>query len=237
VADDNPTVTNFRSSLAASHNDFGLLLSQTGKPAGAEAEHQKALAIRQKLAEAEPRNPRRRRDVGMSLTNLGDLDTEASRFDSAVAKFHQTVALHDRLASDHPSVTDFRSGLAFALTGLGRAEYRAGRRADAVEPLRKAASLRESIPNLSIEARYDFARDHALLPGAAADPCSGLSAVDAVAAADRAMAALRQGVAAGYRDVNQLRKDRDLMPPRARADFQLLMMDVAMPADSYAATR
>jgi hypothetical protein len=62
-------------------------------------------------------------------------------------------------------------------------------------------------------------------------------AADAVAAADRAMGALRQAIAAGYRDVNQLRKDHDLMPLSARADFQLLMLDVSMPADSFAVAR
>jgi hypothetical protein len=135
-----------------SHNILGILLFQTGQPAAAEAQYQKVLAIWQKPVEAEPRNPGRRREVGRSLNNLGDLDVEAGRFDTAVAKFHQSFALHDRLTRDLPSVIDYRSGLAFALTGLGRAESRAGRRADAAEPLRRAASLRESIPDLSIGA-------------------------------------------------------------------------------------
>ena len=41
----------FRSSLVMRHNNFGLLLSETGEPEEAEAQYQKALAIRQKLAE------------------------------------------------------------------------------------------------------------------------------------------------------------------------------------------
>ena len=173
----------------------------------------------------------------MSLNNLGDLEIEAGRFDTAVAKFHQSVALHDRLARDHPSVTDYRSGLAFALTGLGRAASRAGRRADAVEPLRRAAALREAIPNLNIDARYDLARDHALLAAAAADPRSGLAAASAVAEADRAMAALRQAVAAGYGNLDQLRRDPDLGPLRDRDDFRLLMMDLALPVEPFAPAR
>jgi hypothetical protein len=51
------------------------------------------------------------------------------------------------------------------------------------------------------------------------------------------MAARRQAVAAGYRDLDELGKDRDLVPLRPRADFQLLMMDVAMPADPFATAR
>jgi tetratricopeptide (TPR) repeat protein len=208
-----------------------------GLPAQADGEHKKALAIRQKLAEAEPRNPWWRREVGRSLTNLAELEIEAGRFDTAVAKFHQSVSLHDRLARDHPSVSDYRSGLAFALTGLGRAQCRAARPADAVESLRRAAALREAIPSLNIEARYDLACDHALLAAAAADPRSGLSAAVGSAEADQAMAALRRAVAAGYGKLDQLQKDRDLSPLRSRTDFQLLMSDVAMPAEPFARGR
>jgi serine/threonine-protein kinase len=229
--------TEARRDLADTIGGIGKLLSQTGQPAEAEIQHQEALAIRQKLAEAEPRNPGLRREVGMSLNNLGELDIEAGQFETAVAKFHQSVALHDRLARDHSSVTDYRSGLAYALTGLGRAESRADRRADAVEPLRRAVSLREAIPNLSSAARYDLARDHALLAAAAADPRSGLTAAGAVAEADRAMAALRRAVAAGYRNLDQLRRDPDFGPFRDRDDFRLLMMDLACPAEPFAPAR
>jgi hypothetical protein len=109
----------------------------------------------------------------------------------------------------------------------------AGRCTDAVEPLRSAASLREAIPNLSIEARYNLARDHALLAAAAADLRSGLSASIAVVEADRAMAALRGAVAAGYRNLDQFRGDPDLLPLRERDDFRLLLMDLALPAEPF----
>jgi hypothetical protein len=97
-----------------------------------------------------------------------------------------------------------------------------------VGPLRGAAALREAIPNLSLEARYDLARDHALLAAAAADPRSGLPAADAEAKADRAMAALLRVVAAGYRDLD---------PLCSRDDFKLLMMARAMPPEPFASAR
>ena len=54
LADDNPAATGFRSGLADSHFDHGILLSNTGKPAEAEAEYRKAVAIRQKLVDDHP---------------------------------------------------------------------------------------------------------------------------------------------------------------------------------------
>jgi hypothetical protein len=48
------------------------------------------------------------------------------------------------------------------------------------------------------------------------------------------MAALRQAIAAGYGNLDQLRRDPDLGPLRGRDDFRQLMMDLAMPAEPFA---
>jgi hypothetical protein len=48
------------------------------------------------------------------------------------------------------------------------------------------------------------------------------------------MTALRGAIDFGYRDLDQLRSDVDLKPLRSRPDFQLLMMDLAMPAEPFA---
>ena len=47
------------------------------------------------------------------------------------------------------------------------------------------------------------------------------------------MRRLREAVAAGFRDLAHMRTDTDLDPLRSRLDFQLLMMDLAMPADLF----
>ena len=48
---------------------------------------------------------------------------------------------------------------------------------------------------------------------------------------------LREAVTAGFRDLAHIRTDTDLDPLRSRPDFQLLMMDLAFPAEPFAATR
>jgi hypothetical protein len=48
------------------------------------------------------------------------------------------------------------------------------------------------------------------------------------------MKALQQAVDAGYRDLSNLRTDTDLEPIRSRSDFQLLLMDLAMPKNPFA---
>ena len=217
-----------------SHTGLGLVLVRIRQSSAAAAEHRAALALAKGLADTEPRNLGWQRVAGRCLNNLGDVNTDGGRLDAAVARFGESVALHDRLARDHPTVTDYRNGLAFALTGLGRALYRAGRSAEAAGPLRRAVALREAIPDLNLEARFDLARDLALL-AAAAGPRSGGDAAEVSAASDRAMEALQRAIDAGYRDDPvRIEADPDLAALRTRADFCLLISDLAMPAQPFA---
>ena len=75
---------------------------------------------------------------------------------------------------------------------------------------------------------------HALLAGLAAEPGSGMTAAKGRTEADRAMARLRQAIAAGYRKLFFMRTDPELDPLRSRPDFQLLMMDLEFPDDPFA---
>ena len=64
-----------------------------------------------------------------------------------------------------------------------------------------------------------------------------MSAGEGPAEADKAMDRLRRAVAMGYRNFDALRTEAALDPLRDRDDFRLLMMDLAMPADPFAAAR
>jgi hypothetical protein len=65
----------------------------------------------------------------------------------------------------------------------------------------------------------------------------GISAGEAGPEAVRAMDLLRRAVAEGYRDADVMRTDRALDSLRSRLDFQLLMMDLAFPADPFVVGR
>jgi hypothetical protein len=51
------------------------------------------------------------------------------------------------------------------------------------------------------------------------------------------MALLHKAVDMGYRTPDAYRTEDALDPLRGRDDFQLLLMDLAMPAEPFAATR
>ena len=52
--------------------------------------------------------------------------------------------------------------------------------------------------------------------------------------ARKAMSSLRQAVVAGYRNTAVMDKETALDPLRSRPDFQILMMDLAFPAEPFA---
>ena len=51
---------------------------------------------------------------------------------------------------------------------------------------------------------------------------------------DRAMASLRRSAEQGKLEPSDLKADKDLDALRSRPDFQLLLMDLAFPADPFA---
>ena len=63
---------------------------------------------------------------------------------------------------------------------------------------------------------------------------SGLSSAEAASESDAAMALVHKAVAMGYRGHFIYRYDDALLPFRHRADFRLLLMDLAMPAQPFA---
>ena len=237
LVDANPTLVLLRSNLAWSFNAIGNLLLDSGKPAEALAAHENARVIRQKLVDAEPRVPGYQRHLGMSFNNIGDSLARMNRPEQAIAAYSRARDIHEALVKGDPATHDYQTGLAFSLTGLSRTYAEVGRPVEAVASARRAITLREGLPSISIESRFDLARNHALLAALARDPRSGLSAAQGTVEADCAITALWKAVAAGYRKLDQLQTDRDLDLLRSGADFQMLVLDVAFPADPFARIR
>jgi hypothetical protein len=76
-----------------------------------------------------------------------------------------------------------------------------------------------------------------MLAGLAGSAGSGVSAAVGEEEAGKSMEWLRQAIARGYRNKIQLRLESALDPLRSRDDFKLLMLDLAMPANPFAAAR
>ena len=87
------------------------------------------------------------------------------------------------------------------------------------------------------EQWFLFACSHAALAGLGGNAGSGVSAAGGDEEAARAMALVRMAVAMGYRNADAYRTEDALDPLRGRDDFRLLVLDLVMPTDPFAAVR
>ena len=114
---------------------------------------------------------------------------------------------------------------------LSRARLMLGERAGAADAATEAASAAGELPRAAGEQPESFVDAACLFARcapAAGDPERQREYED------RAAVMLRMAVAKGFRDADRLVRDQDVARLMLRPDLQLLMMDLAMPADPFA---
>jgi tetratricopeptide (TPR) repeat protein len=224
-----PNAIQYQFDLARSHDWIGYLLKVSGKPGEALAAFERALAIREKVVEANPNVSQFQFDLAHSINQIGWVLQETGKTAEALAGNERAVAILRKIVEANPSDVVYQSELALLHGSTGRLQWKAGRTADAVVSIRRAVATWMRLSQLSPNDLYNLSCSHAMLASLAAEPNSGMTAVEGRAEADRAMDCLRQAVAAGYRKLIFLRTDTDLDPLRSRDDFRLLMIDLEFP--------
>jgi serine/threonine-protein kinase len=250
----NPAVWDHRKHLAETYKNLARILLTRGRPAEALDFAEKGRAILEALVAENPtitwfrwvlaENDRSFAALFLRLGRMADAQRQLERARENLAK----------LVADDPSILEFRSSLAAAHQELGVFLARTGRTDEALRGYEAARAIQEalvaespSVTNLQQGlaetyplARYDLACDLAL--GVPLVGQAGGDRDDAVESrrqerSDRAIETLRRAIAQGYTFPAIISRDTDLDPVRPRSDFRLLMMDLVMPADPFAAAR
>jgi serine/threonine protein kinase len=234
LAEANPAVPSFRSGLADSLNVLGWLLAQTGRPAAAESEYRTALALYRKLAYDNPSVPRFRDRAANLDNNLSVVLRRLGRSTAARDHAERAVAAREVLVREDARTTSFHAGLAENYLNRGLARRAMGDPAGAAADFRLALELYNGLSPRSGEHWFLCACSHAALAGLVG---SGMSAGEALSEADAAVKLLHKAFGVGYRNLDAYRNEDALDPLRARDDFKLLMMDLAMPAEPFAAAK
>jgi tetratricopeptide (TPR) repeat protein len=225
LADANPGVTEFRNFLALGHNNLGNLLSSRGKPAEAEAEYRTAMAIEQKLADDHPAVTEFRVLLATSHNMLGLLLARQKRFPEAFTGLEAGLAIRQKLVDADPKNFVYTSPLGWSYAYRGGARVLAGQPALAAADLRRARELWAKLPKSDVETRFEQARALALLAGLGQDAKSGVTAAEAAAFADQAVATLRDAIGAGWARRAEL-KESEFDPLRGREDFRKLLAEL-----------
>ncbi len=226
--------TGFRDRLAWCHQNIGDLLARAGRMSEALASVERARAIQQQLVDAYPNVTEFQRDLARTHQSLGGLFERLDRRAEALDSYQKAVAMMRALMEASPSSGDFQNEMAISLVMTGRVHERAGRASEAAKTYRELVTFLERLPAPGEETHYNLSCAHAMLAGVAGQPGSGLSAADKQAEGDIAMSGLRKLATSGFVDLTTLQSDADLDALRARPDFRLLLMDLALPADPFA---
>jgi tetratricopeptide (TPR) repeat protein len=225
LADGFPAVPSYRQQLAMTHISLGILMRDRGRPKESEAAYRDALELNKRLAADFPNVPDYQNDVGNTLDELAELARRRKDYPAARRLLEEAQPYLQKALDANPHhpfyrevYSDTRRVLAATLLELG--EHTATAEAacelarvayDPANDAYKAASflsrcvpLAERDSKLPEPRRKELARSYA----------------------DRAMEALRQGVAKGYKDAAHIQKDKDLNPLRGRDDFQRLLAEL-----------
>ncbi len=225
LADANPAVSNYQYVLALCHNGIGSLLSKTGKSQEAMASLLEALAIGQKLFEANPTVPYYQDNLATAHVHLGRLLVRQKRFAEGFRGIETGMTIYKKLAEAGSNYRYETRGPGHGHAARGWALVRSGQPATAAADLRRALELwsRNKIPDC--QDRLEQSRVLALLAGLGGEAKSGVTAAEAAALADQAVAALRDAIKAGWNWPDEL-MEPDFDALRGRADFRKLLAEV-----------
>jgi len=241
LARDHSAVTAYRNDLALTYYNLGILQVATGQAELATAGFQLARDLVEALVRDDPQRLDTRHLLAAIWHELGSRHVDAGRRLDALDAFQRAIAQERLPYAKALPRTPFRLDVDQAfldhLVNLGRVQADLGKTADALGTFEHARKILNGRSALTQKDLYDLAcidsRCSLLVATSGASPATAAQA-QSRALADRAMDELRQAVSAGYLDRTHLNEDRDIERLRGRADFQLLMMDLALPADPFA---
>jgi serine/threonine-protein kinase len=233
LVDDNPAVADFQRNLADSQDTIGGSLMENGKAAEAIAEFSREDAVRMRLVQENPSVPDYRIDLANCRANTATALLRLGRPTEARVLSGRAVALCETLVKEHPEIPAYRTGLADCLLRSGLARRGEGDAAGAAADWRRADALLEGVGATIPEFIFVHACCHASLSWAAGRPGSGVPAGEADPEAAKALALFRRAAEMGYRDLARYHTETALDPLRDRPDIQMLIMDLAFPADPF----
>ncbi|MFO0957036.1 MAG: serine/threonine-protein kinase [Isosphaeraceae bacterium] len=160
---DHPGVALYRSRLADSHHNLGLLLRDTGRTDGALMAFEKGREIRQRLVEENPGAADYQADLSDSNNDLGNLLSLRGRNDEALSAYGRARDLRQHLSLLDPKFDEHRARLATIRNNLGNLLRDQGRNDEALKEYQMARAARETLAAARPEVhayRADLAASH-----------------------------------------------------------------------------
>ncbi|MCH8922775.1 MAG: serine/threonine protein kinase [Planctomycetes bacterium] len=130
--------------LALTHNNLGLLYSQTGRANEAQNAFDRALAMQTKLVAQQPDDRGRLASLAATYNNVSHLQ-RASDVEAARRANQRAIGILEKLHETHPQAARHQNELAICYSNFGALDAQAGKHSEAGESYRKAISLQQQL--------------------------------------------------------------------------------------------
>jgi serine/threonine protein kinase/tetratricopeptide (TPR) repeat protein len=225
LADDFPKRREFRGELAGTYSNLGNLLKDTGRVKEAESAYADALKIRKQLAADFPDQTDFQNDVADTFYSLARLCNHRRDFKAARAHLEEALPYHLAALKANSRNPQYREWFRDHLMVLVHTNAGLQDQAAAVQAAEKLRDLGWDPPGNAYDAVRALA--YCICVVKTDDQLDAAKRQAAVQFyADEAMKMLRDAIAKGYRNVEQMNTDKYLDPLRQREDFKKLLAEV-----------
>jgi tetratricopeptide (TPR) repeat protein len=233
----NPANPDLQSEWGGDVNNLGNRLFEAGRTAEALAAYRRALEIQEPVAKAHPTVIQYQDFLANHHANIGKALVRMGQRAEAIPSYERALTIRERLSAAHPDNPRLLSDAAIKAVDLGVLKAQEGDPAGGLALCRRAWERLARIPKPSAANLYTMASARAQIDSLIAHVSPALAPESTDSPSDHleaAMTLLRRAISGGYRNFSDIREDRALDPLRSRHDFQLLLMDLAMPAEPFA---
>jgi serine/threonine protein kinase len=219
------TDPSYQRQVAATHNNLGNFYRDTKKLDKAAAAFAAAQGAYEPLAENFPTVPNYRSELGGVLSNLAMLEINQDHPAAAEPLLMRAIAQQKAALKLNAKNPIYREFLSNHYAVLADAQVRQGQHRAAIESALTMTGVRPEHAEDAYDAGCIFAR---CVPLAQADQKIAEAERTKLAKqySDQALTWVREAITRGYKDVEHLKKDDDLLAVRSRPDFQKLVTEL-----------
>jgi tetratricopeptide (TPR) repeat protein len=153
------------------------------------------LAVRERLAAADPRNAEWQRDLSVSQNRVGNVLSAQGRLDDALSAYHACLAIAERLVASDPSNAEWQRDLSVSQNRVGNVLSAQGRLDDALSAYHACLAIAERLV-ASDPSNAEWQRDLSVSQEKIGDVLSAQGRLDDALSAYRAGLAIAERLAA-----------------------------------------
>ncbi len=215
--------------LGATLNNIGVLLAKNERLAEALAMYRRAAVHAEASFAQAPQAIVNGRFLAIQQNNIADLERRFEHNEEALAAYRRVVEVWRQLTRDNPAVPSLHSGLFGAYRNLALFQRERKQTEQYERTMRRAREVIDRLPSEGANVLFQMAcvrAECSTFLGSGKEQRTAEERAEQKREADLAMEALGKAIAAGFRNLERLRQEKELNALRDREDFKALQADL-----------